>query len=201
MGIADAVQAYTGLSPAAAVTVLALMLATYLIVSTLFIAPDSTASAAPAAPSKPAQQQEQGTEAEVEAEPFVPPFPDPVQVGEITLEQLRAYDGKDPAKSILIAIRGKVYDVSRGRLFYGPQGPYSLFAGRDASRALALMSFDHNDLTGDLEGLSPDELEVLQDWEEKFKERYPMVGHLPSDDATAGDQKGSELDHEEEEKA
>ena len=65
------------------------------------------------------------------------------------------------------------------RLFYGPQGPYSLFAGRDASRALALMSFDLNDLTGDLEGLSPDELEVLQDWEEKFKERYPVVGRLP----------------------
>ncbi|KAM0875245.1 hypothetical protein ACQ4PT_036934 [Festuca glaucescens] len=195
MGIADAVQAYTGLSPAAAVTVLALMLATYLIVSTLFVAPDA---AAPAAPPKPAQQQ--GTEAEPEAEPFVPPFPDPVQVGEITLEQLRAYDGKDPAKSILIAIRGQVYDVSRGRLFYGPQGSYSLFAGRDASRALALMSFDLNDLTGDLEGLSPDELEVLEDWEEKFKERYPLVGHLPSDDAAAGDhQEGAEpVDHEEE---
>ena len=113
MGIADAVQAYTGLSPAAAVTVLALTLATYLIVSTLFVAPDAATSAAPAAPPKPPQQQEQGTEAE--EEPFVPPFPDPVQVGEITLEQLRAYDGKDPAKSILIAIRGKVYDVSRGR--------------------------------------------------------------------------------------
>jgi membrane-associated progesterone receptor component len=109
MGIADAVQAYTGLSPAAAVTVLALMLATYLIVSTLFVSPDT------AAPPKPAQQQERGTEAEAEAEPFVPPFPDPVQVGEITLQQLRAYDGKDPAKSILIAIRGQVYDVSRGR--------------------------------------------------------------------------------------
>uniref|UniRef100_A0ACD5XPL8 Uncharacterized protein n=1 Tax=Avena sativa TaxID=4498 RepID=A0ACD5XPL8_AVESA len=201
MGIADAVQAYTGLSPAAAVTVLALMLATYLIVSTLFVAPEAAAPA-PEAPPKPAQQKELGTEAaaEAEAEPFVPPFPDPVQVGEITLEQLRVYDGKDPAKSILIAIRGKVYDVSRGRLFYGPQGPYSLFAGRDASRALALMSFDLNDLTGDLEGLSPDELEVLQDWEEKFKERYPVVGHLPSsEDAVAGDQKGAELDHEGEE--
>ncbi|XP_044369941.1 membrane steroid-binding protein 1 isoform X1 [Triticum aestivum] len=116
-GIADAVQAYTGLSPAAAFTVLALMLATYLIVSTLFVAPDAAASA-PAAHPKPPQQQEQGTEAEAEPEPFVPPFPDPVQVGEITLEQLRAYDGKDTAKSILIAIRGQVYDVSRGRVEY-----------------------------------------------------------------------------------
>lgn len=195
-GIADAVQAYTGLSPAAAVTVLALMLATYLIVSTLFVAPDASASSTPAAPPKAPQQQEQGPETETEPEPFVPPFPDPVQVGQITLEQLRAYDGKDAAKSILIAIRGQVYDVSRGRLFYGPQGPYSLFAGRDASRALALMSFDPNDLTGDLEGLSPDEMEVLQDWEDKFKERYPVVGRLPSEKATVGDQNGAQLDHE-----
>jgi membrane-associated progesterone receptor component len=62
------------------------------------------------------------------------------------------------------------------------------------------MSFDLNDLTGDLEGLSPDELEVLQDSEEKFKERYPLVGHLPSDDAAAGgDQKGAvPVVHEEE---
>lgn len=79
------------------------------------------------------------------------------------------------------------------RLFYGPQGPYSLFAGRDATRALASMSFDPIDLTGDLEGLSPDDLEVLQDWEEKFKERYPRVGHL----ATESNKKTSQLDHEE----
>ncbi|EEE58966.1 hypothetical protein OsJ_10653 [Oryza sativa Japonica Group] len=147
-GIAEAVQAYTGLSPAAAVTILALMLATYLLVSSLF-------------------------------------------VGEITLEQLAAYDGKDPAKPILIAIRGQVYDVTRGRLFYGPQGPYSLFAGRDATRALALMSFDPIDLTGDLDGLGPDELEVLQDWEDKFKERYPTVGHLASENAADGNHGGA----------
>lgn len=191
-GIADAVQAYTGLSPAAAVTILALMLATYLLVSSLFVAPDA-AYPAPAAPPKPPQQQQE----EQEPVSFVP-LPEPVLVGQITLEQLGAYDGKDPAKPILIAIRGQVYDVSRGRLFYGPQGPYSLFAGRDATRALALMSFDPNDLTGDLEGLSPDELEVLQDWEDKFKERYPRVGHLASENATDSNQNGAQLDHVEE---
>ena len=49
-------QAYTGLSPAAAVTILALMLATYLLVSSLFVAPDAS-SPAPAAPPKLPQQQ------------------------------------------------------------------------------------------------------------------------------------------------
>ncbi|RLN15465.1 membrane steroid-binding protein 2-like [Panicum miliaceum] len=198
-GIAEALQVYTGLTPGAAATILALMLATYLLVSSLFVAP---AAPSPASPPKQPEQQREEERKEMEQEeeeeapmPFV--FPDPVEVGEVTLEQLRAYDGKDPAKQILIAIRGQVYDVSRGRLFYGPQGPYSLFAGRDATRALALMSFDPNDLTGDLDGLSPDELEVLQDWEEKFKERYPRVGHLARQDAAGSGLDAARPDHEE----
>ncbi|KAL6901993.1 hypothetical protein ACP4OV_004869 [Aristida adscensionis] len=198
MGIADAVEAYTGLSPAAAATIFALMLATYLLVSSLFVAPSPSSSPVPPEPPQqppPPPQYEKKGEEEEAAMPFV--FPEPVEVGEVTLDQLRAYDGKDPAKQILIAIRGQVYDVSRGRLFYGPQGPYSLFAGRDATRALALMSFDPNDLTGDLEGLSPDDLEVLQDWEEKFKERYPRVGYLASsENATESRQNDTQIDHE-----
>lgn len=63
-------------------------------------------------------------------------------------------------------------------MFYGPGGPYAMFAGRDASRALALMSFDPKDLTGIIEGLSESELEVLQDWEYKFMEKYVKVGQL-----------------------
>lgn len=66
-------------------------------------------------------------------------------------------------------------------MFYGPGGPYALFAGRDASRALALMSFESKDLTGNIDGLSPDELEVLQDWEYKFMEKYVKVGHIVSE--------------------
>jgi len=72
-------------------------------------------------------------------------------------------------------------------MFYGPGGPYALFAGRDASRALALMSFDPNDLTGNLEALSSSELEVLQDWEYKFMEKYVKVGQLVSDKTTGKD--------------
>lgn len=63
-------------------------------------------------------------------------------------------------------------------MFYGPGGPYAMFTGRDASRALALMSFDPKDLTGNTEGLSESELEVLQDWEYKFMEKYVKVGQL-----------------------
>lgn len=70
-------------------------------------------------------------------------------------------------------------------MFYGPGGPYALFAGRDASRALALMSFDPKDLTGNIEGLSESELEALQDWEYKFMEKYVKVGQLVSENASS----------------
>lgn len=61
-------------------------------------------------------------------------------------------------------------------MFYGPGGPYALFAGKDASRALAKMSFEDKDLTGDISGLGPFELEALQDWEYKFMTKYVKVG-------------------------
>lgn len=61
-------------------------------------------------------------------------------------------------------------------MFYGPGGPYALFAGKDASRALAKMSFEEKDLTGDIAGLGVFELEALQDWEYKFMSKYVKVG-------------------------
>lgn len=64
------------------------------------------------------------------------------------------------------------------RMFYGPGGPYALFAGKDASRALAKMSFEDKDLTGDISGLGPFELEALQDWEYKFMSKYVKVGTI-----------------------
>ncbi|GAA0172764.1 transmembrane signal receptor [Lithospermum erythrorhizon] len=73
------------------------------------------------------------------------------------------------------------------RMFYGPGGPYALFAGREASRALALMSFDPKDLNGNLEGLEPSELEVLQDWEYKFMEKYVKVGQLVPEKSTTNE--------------
>uniref|UniRef100_A0A0E0M9E4 Cytochrome b5 heme-binding domain-containing protein n=1 Tax=Oryza punctata TaxID=4537 RepID=A0A0E0M9E4_ORYPU len=108
----------------------------------------------------------------------VPPPPEPVQVGEITPEELQQYDGSDPEKPLLMAIKGQIYDVSQSRLFYGPGGPYALFAGKDASRALAKMSFEPQDLTDDISGLSLLELSALQDWEYKFSSKYVKVGTI-----------------------
>lgn len=86
-----------------------------------------------------------------------------------------------------MAIRGAVYDVSRGRNFYGPGGPYANFAGRDASRGLACGSFDEDMLTKDLDGpldtladLGAEEMEALRGWEERFTEKYDVIGKFVS---------------------
>lgn len=162
----ETINSYTGLSLVAFFTILALMVGFYHIVSGLFVSPAVEAVV-------------EESKRSVSTEPSIPI--EPVQIGEVTIDELKAYDGSDPKKPLLMAIKGNIYDVSRSRMFYGPGGPYTLFAGRDASRALALMSFDHNDLTGNLEGLRSPELEVLQDWEEKFMEKYVKVGQLAAE--------------------
>lgn len=53
-----------------------------------------------------------------------------------------------------------------------------MFAGKDASRALAKMSKNDEDVIGSLDGLSEKEMGVLDDWEKKFEAKYPIVGSL-----------------------
>ncbi|KAG8381948.1 hypothetical protein BUALT_Bualt05G0025700 [Buddleja alternifolia] len=95
---------------------------------------------------------------------------------ELTPQQLKNYDGTDPSKPIYVAIRGRIFDVTTGNSFYGPGGSYSVFAGKDASRALAKMSKDENDVVASLDGLTDKEIGVLNDWETKFEAKYPIVG-------------------------
>ncbi|CAN8254869.1 unnamed protein product [Cochlearia groenlandica] len=157
----ETITAYTGLSPAAFFTVLALAFAVYQVVSGFFVSPEQ-------------HHRPRSTEAQPQSEPLPPP----IQLGEITEDELKQYDGSDLKKPLLMAIKGQIYDVSQSRMFYGPGGPYALFAGKDASRALAKMSFEDNDLTGDISGLGPFELEALQDWEYKFMSKYVKVGTI-----------------------
>jgi hypothetical protein len=65
---------------------------------------------------------------------------------------MKAYDGTDPTKPILLAINGTIYDVSNGRKHYGPGGSYHLFAGADASRGFVTGCFD-TDRTPDMRGV------------------------------------------------
>lgn len=99
---------------------------------------------------------------------------------EFTAQELSVYNGTDPSKPIYVAIKGRVFDVTAGKSFYGPGGAYAVFAGKDASRALAKMSKSEEDVTACLEDLSEKEIGVLGDWEKKFEAKYPVVGRVAS---------------------
>merc|ERR1711988_18400 len=110
-----------------------------------------------------------------------PPLDNSPQIQEqaFSLEQLRQYDGSKPNSPIYLAIRGKVYDVSTRSEFYGPGGAYHIFAGRDASRALAKGSLSTEDVENSrVDDLLPGELEILYDWEQSFQMKYPVVGWI-----------------------
>ncbi|CAM9569032.1 unnamed protein product [Chrysoparadoxa australica] len=105
-----------------------------------------------------------------------------------TLKELEQYKGKGPvpdgaaAAPIYVALMGKVFDVSYGGTsMYSEGKSYHLFAGRDASRCLAKMSFDQELLDNPgTSGLSEEDMAVLKDWVTKFEEKklYPVVGTL-----------------------
>lgn len=99
---------------------------------------------------------------------------------DFTLEQIRQYDGlTGPDKRVLVAVNGKVFDVTKGKRYYGPGGPYAAFAGRDASRALAIFSVDAiKDDYDDLSDLNTMQMESVREWELQFNERYEYVGRL-----------------------
>jgi predicted heme/steroid binding protein len=83
-------------------------------------------------------------------------------------------------REILIGISGKIYDVSYGGThMYTPGGSYGIFAGREATRALAKMSFEPEDLASrDLSDLNEEQLEALINWETLFRNKYPQVGTI-----------------------
>ena len=114
----------------------------------------------------------------------LPREPPAVVFRTFTPRSLLPYNGKD-GMPVYLAVRGRVFDVSAGRNFYGPGGPYENFAGRDASRGLALHSFDEEVLTKDLDGplddlagLDAEALDSLRGWEERFESKYLVVGRL-----------------------
>jgi membrane-associated progesterone receptor component len=110
---------------------------------------------------------------------------EPMPKQDFTLEQLRNYDGVKSDGRILIAVLGRVFDVSRSAEFYGPGGPYSVFAGRDASRALATFSVDANlfkETYDDLSDLKASQMDSVKEWEMQFLEKYPVIGKLLKED-------------------
>ena len=70
---------------------------------------------------------------------------------------------------------------------------WSVGIEKDASRALAKMSFDEKNLTGDITGLGFSELDALQDWEYKFMSKYTKVGTVKKAVSVAEGETAGEL--------
>lgn len=103
-----------------------------------------------------------------------------------TQDELKAFDGSDPDTPIYVAIKGippfppraapltpmlhvgTVFDVTRKRDTYGKGGSYSLFAGKDASRALGLSSLKPEDAVPDWSTLEEKDRKTLDDWHSFF---------------------------------
>eukprot|EP01124_Arcella_intermedia_P023779 TRINITY_DN3848_c0_g1_i1.p2 TRINITY_DN3848_c0_g1~~TRINITY_DN3848_c0_g1_i1.p2 ORF type:complete len:108 (-),score=20.48 TRINITY_DN3848_c0_g1_i1:104-427(-) len=91
-------------------------------------------------------------------------------------EELKGYTGKN-GKSILISVKGVIFDVSASRTFYGEGGSYHPLAGREASVALARTSLEKDDLECEnWAALNIEEKAVLEQWFQRFRTKYPIVG-------------------------
>lgn len=135
--------------------------------------------------------------------------PDVMVYKKYTPKELQQFIGP----RILLAIQRvggerTVFDVTAGGTFYGPDGVYGNFAGRDASRGMAKQSFetgrlssfeqtlmtdmltDVNDPLDTLEDLTPSEMWVfivedeltpsdnMKGWHEHFERKYIVCGEL-----------------------
>ena len=96
-----------------------------------------------------------------------------------TEAELAAYDGtKDPDGPILLAADGLVFNVYKGRNFYGPGGEYHIFAGRDATRFLAKTIVEEETPEEAAKPLTMAERAALAAWIFTFKGKYEVVGKL-----------------------
>ncbi|CAH0559874.1 unnamed protein product [Brassicogethes aeneus] len=106
-------------------------------------------------------------------------LPPKMKKQDFTVAELKKYDGNQEDGRVLVAVNGNVYDVTKGKKFYGPGGPYAAFGGKDASRGLATFQVSAKEEEyDDLSDLNSFEMESVREWEMQFKEKYELVGKL-----------------------
>jgi len=95
-----------------------------------------------------------------------------------TKEELAKYDGSPGSPGLYLALTGQVFDVSKGKEYYGPGGGYGFFSGRDASRAFVTGDFEEKGLIDTVDGLSKDDYMGLEEWSSFYNKDYKKVGVL-----------------------
>ena len=106
-----------------------------------------------------------------------------VETKEFTEAELAKFIGEatdeNPKAKIYLSAKGFVFDVSTGKSFYGPEGGYHKFAGKNCQRALALTSLNDDDVANtSIDDLEEKDLKTLDDWVKKYMEKYSHMGSL-----------------------
>ncbi|KAI5205399.1 cytochrome b5 [Aureobasidium subglaciale] len=123
---------------------------------------------------------------------------DPPKDDPISLDYLSKCDGTHEGYPTYVAIKviivlsrhsqhltcdkGTVFDVT-GNKAYEPGASYSVFAGKDASRALAQSSLKKEECRPEWEDLKPEHKKVLDDWFTFFSKRYNIKGKVATGSA------------------
>jgi membrane-associated progesterone receptor component len=123
-----------------------------LVPAILFVAYRILFPSKPTAPATPATRYDQG---EYNWAPTK--HPKTAVYKDYDVHELSLSDGRGNPRILLAIARivdgeiseRTVFDVSAGANFYGPEGMYGNFAGRDASRGMAKQSFDEGGSGGD----------------------------------------------------
>ncbi|KAL7535403.1 hypothetical protein ACHAXR_009531 [Thalassiosira sp. AJA248-18] len=94
-------------------------------------------------------------------------------------EELKPYDGtSDETGPLLMAVKGDVFNVWKGRNFYGPGAEYNIMAGRDATRFLAKNRLEEESDDEKSVALNIAERANLEAWYWTIKNKYEIVGRL-----------------------
>ena len=106
-----------------------------------------------------------------------------------TAAELCEFDGNgDETTPIYLSLKRRVFHVPRN--LYGPQSPYTVFAGTDCSRNLAKNSIADDEANADFSSLSKTEKATLDRWYGHFLSKYETVGwFIPDEDYFANGEK------------
>jgi len=98
-----------------------------------------------------------------------------------TVSEIARYDGSDSTKPILLAVKGRVYDVTKGKQHYQPGGSYHYLAAKDCTLGLCTSCNNADDAAckdKTVHTLLPSEHKSANEWINTYNKKYTLVGFL-----------------------